>query len=157
VVGEYQTPDGKFHGFCWERGRFATIDMPGAPLTSLIDINNRGQIVGFTLTGVPVEQLRGARGFVLRRGVNGRFTPIDVPGAPTPSNAPHTKSCANAVAQAEVSRSGNLACSSSHSRAGAAKRSKRYRSPMATTTSSCLATGSIHTRTSSRGWRASGR
>jgi hypothetical protein len=45
VVGQYQTPDRRFHEYVWERGRFATIDVPGATATSAFGINNRGQIL----------------------------------------------------------------------------------------------------------------
>jgi probable HAF family extracellular repeat protein len=31
VVGEYQTPDGRSHGFRWDRGRFTTFDDRTAP------------------------------------------------------------------------------------------------------------------------------
>jgi hypothetical protein len=74
VVGEYQTPDGKFHGFRWERGRITTIDAPGAAGTSLTDINDRGQILGARL-----EPDGTGRGFVLDRG---RFVTFRAPDAP---------------------------------------------------------------------------
>jgi hypothetical protein len=74
VVGEYQTPDGKFHGFRWERGRITTIDAPGAAGTSLTDINDRGQILG-----VRLEPDGTGRGFVLDRG---RFVTFRAPDAP---------------------------------------------------------------------------
>jgi hypothetical protein len=49
-------------------------------ITVPLGINNRGQIVGFTAS----ENAPGAarHGFVLARGVKGRFTPVDFPGAP---------------------------------------------------------------------------
>jgi uncharacterized membrane protein len=46
--------------------------------TLAVAINNRGQIVSSTSAG-PGQQ---ARGFLLRDGADGPFTPIDVPGAP---------------------------------------------------------------------------
>ena len=81
IVGKFTTADGVDHGFRRDaRGRFTTIDVPGAAATQLTKINDRGQIAGFTLDD-PVT-LAGARGFLLARGVGGPFTPVDVPGAP---------------------------------------------------------------------------
>ena len=57
----------------WERGRFTTIDAPGAVGTSPFDINDRGQIVG-----VRLEADATFRGFVLERG---RFRTFAAPGA----------------------------------------------------------------------------
>jgi hypothetical protein len=34
------------HGFLLDKGVFTTIDAPGTSLTSVLDINNRGQMVG---------------------------------------------------------------------------------------------------------------
>jgi probable HAF family extracellular repeat protein len=64
-----------------DQGRYTTFDAPSAPFILPRDINNRGQVVGFTLTGLE-EPAQGARGFLLAKGVKGPFTPIDVPGAP---------------------------------------------------------------------------
>ena len=55
---------------------------PRRPVTWARDLNNRGQIAGFTLAPTEDDPLAGARGFLLAKGVNGPFTPIDVPGAP---------------------------------------------------------------------------
>ena len=44
MVGEYKDSAGKFHGYLWDRGRFVTIDVPGAIDTSAVGITNRGQI-----------------------------------------------------------------------------------------------------------------
>jgi hypothetical protein len=79
VVGARLEPDETFRGFVLDRGRFTSFAAaPGAVITVPGDINNRGQIVGFTFTD-------GAtlRGFLLARGVNGPFTPISFPGAPS--------------------------------------------------------------------------
>jgi hypothetical protein len=46
------------------------------------DINNRGQIAGFTLAPTEQDPQAGARGFLLAKGTGGPFTPIDVPDAP---------------------------------------------------------------------------
>ena len=45
-MGEYIDAGGRFHGFLWDKGRFTTIDVPGADATTVTDINDRGQIVG---------------------------------------------------------------------------------------------------------------
>ncbi|MGH9213709.1 MAG: hypothetical protein ACRD2C_23990 [Acidimicrobiales bacterium] len=57
-----------------------------APYTLPLGINNRGHIVGSTfdaLEGATAE----AHGFLLRDGADGRFTPIDIPGAIIGTNA----------------------------------------------------------------------
>jgi probable HAF family extracellular repeat protein len=80
IVGQFVAGGGTTLGsFLWEKGRFTRIAAPGAPITAPFDVNNRGQIAGATLDA---PDLTGARGFVLRSGVNGPFTPIDVPDAP---------------------------------------------------------------------------
>jgi uncharacterized membrane protein len=73
VVGDYQDSDGTYHGYLWERGRFVTIDVPGATTTSVTEINNRGQLLG----GYLADRGR-SRGVVLERG---RYTTFDIPGA----------------------------------------------------------------------------
>jgi hypothetical protein len=65
-----------------DRGRFVTFRAPDAPLTLPYDLNNRGQIVGYTVAPTATDPLAGARGFLLARGARGPLTPIDVPGAP---------------------------------------------------------------------------
>jgi hypothetical protein len=62
-------------GFLLERGRYTTLEVPGATVeTAPIGINNRGQIVGTARTGIG-----GDRGFL--RDARGRITTIRVPGA----------------------------------------------------------------------------
>ena len=73
MVGQYQDAGGIYHGYVWQRGRFTTIDAPGAVATSPFDINDRGQIVG-----VRLEADGTFRGFVLERG---RFRTFAAPGA----------------------------------------------------------------------------
>jgi probable HAF family extracellular repeat protein len=80
VVGLYLDTAGVFHGLLLDRGRAVTIDAPGVPLTIPVGINNRGRIVGATSSGPD----QATRGFLLRDGAGGPFTPIDVPGAPVP-------------------------------------------------------------------------
>ena len=72
--------DGTLRGFVLERGRYTTFAPPGAVLTLPFDINNRGQIVGFTASDLATET---ARGFLLAKGARGPFTPISFPGAPS--------------------------------------------------------------------------
>jgi hypothetical protein len=79
VVGQYVDTGGAVHGFLWERGRFVTIDVPGAPLTTAEGINDHGQVVGYSAAD---PDLTGARGFLLAKGVKGPFTPVSFPGAP---------------------------------------------------------------------------
>jgi hypothetical protein len=86
IVGTYGDADdlaaGTAHGFLMNKGRYTTLDAPGVPFTAPVGINDRGRISGFTLTPTEADPVAGFRGFVLRRGVNGPFTPIDFPGAP---------------------------------------------------------------------------
>jgi probable HAF family extracellular repeat protein len=71
VVGGYTDTDGTVHGYLWDRGRFTTLDVPGAVTTVAFDINNRVQVVGqYQDTGGRVH------GFLWERG---RFTIIDAP------------------------------------------------------------------------------
>ena len=68
-------------GFLLQRGRYTTIEVPGATVeTAPTGINNRGQIVGFSVSNPAAAT---ARGFLLARGVNGPFTPVRFPGAPS--------------------------------------------------------------------------
>jgi len=57
-------------------GRITTVDVPFPNLRGLGDINDRGQFVG-----TYIDAAGGVRGF--RREPDGKFTPIDVPGAGT--------------------------------------------------------------------------
>jgi probable HAF family extracellular repeat protein len=81
MVGAYLAADGSYRGFLLSRGRYTTFAAPGAPVTFPTDINNRGQIVGSGLSYDANRELTSARGFVLRKGIDGPFTQIDVPGA----------------------------------------------------------------------------
>jgi hypothetical protein len=84
IVGTYSSDlaTGTTRGFLLDRGRYATYAAPGALVTIPAGINNRGQISGFTLAPTETDPVAGARGFLLARGVNGAFRPVDVPGAP---------------------------------------------------------------------------
>jgi hypothetical protein len=80
--GTATTPSSLTPGFLLDRGRYTTLEAPGATgETGATGINNRGQIVGATITGA-TDADPTARGFLLARGVRGPFTPISVPGAP---------------------------------------------------------------------------
>jgi uncharacterized membrane protein len=83
VVGTYveqgtpRNPDGTFsesHGYLWKNGRFRTIDIPGAAVTELYEINNRGDMVGVYAERGTLEQ----HGFLLDR--HGRISEIKVDG-----------------------------------------------------------------------------
>ena len=79
MVGTYAA-GGTIHGFVRDRkGAFTTIDYPGAAETSLVEINERGQLVG-SYSEVPGAMNAAPRNFVLDmdRGV---YTPIEPPGA----------------------------------------------------------------------------
>jgi probable HAF family extracellular repeat protein len=82
IVGIYSDADGALHGFLLRDGVYTTVDAPGAPSTLLFDVNNRGQNVGFSAAPTAGDLFAGARGFVLRDGVDGPFTEIAFPGAP---------------------------------------------------------------------------
>jgi probable HAF family extracellular repeat protein len=83
VVGEYRDTYGTYHGFMWDKGRVVNLDRGpagAAVCCSAFDVNDRGRIVGATSSGPD----QATRGFLLRDGAGGPFTPIDVPGAPVP-------------------------------------------------------------------------
>ena len=46
IVGRYQSADGKQHRSLLKRGRFTTLDVPGATFTATSGINPAGEIVG---------------------------------------------------------------------------------------------------------------
>jgi probable HAF family extracellular repeat protein len=82
VVGSYADSGGTLHGFLLRDGAYTSFDAPGGGLTFPFDINDRRQIVVSSVTPTADDQLAGARGFVLRDGVDGPFTEIAFPRAP---------------------------------------------------------------------------
>jgi probable HAF family extracellular repeat protein len=82
VVGSYADSGGTLHGFLLRDGAYTSFDARGGGLTFPFDINDRGQIVVSSVTPTADDGLAGARGFVLRDGVDGPFTEIAFPGAP---------------------------------------------------------------------------
>jgi probable HAF family extracellular repeat protein len=73
IVGYYSDSSGNTHGFLLSRGKFTTIDVPGALLyTEPYGINPQGDIVGYCS-----DSSGNTHGFLLR---NGQFTTFDVPG-----------------------------------------------------------------------------
>ena len=47
IAGDYVDADGAYHGFLRDRrGRFTTVDMPGAMATQPTDTNDLDQVVG---------------------------------------------------------------------------------------------------------------
>jgi probable HAF family extracellular repeat protein len=75
VVGSAAAPESAvFHGFVRSpRGAVTTVDVPGASITSLSGINNRGALVG-----AYVDSRGRSHGLLLERGA---LTPIDPPKA----------------------------------------------------------------------------
>ena len=73
---EYQDANGRYHGFLWAKGRFTTLDVPGALGSIALGINDRDQIVGASF-----DDLSGQPGtvhaFLLDRG---RYRGFDAPG-----------------------------------------------------------------------------
>jgi uncharacterized membrane protein len=79
IVGNYGPGDA--HGFLLSKGKFTTIDFPGASATAARGINSEGDIVGlYCLQGLVPTLCNGTglHGFLLSKGA---FTTIDVPGA----------------------------------------------------------------------------
>jgi hypothetical protein len=78
IVGVY-VPQGRdeTRGFLLSHGRYRTFDAPGGRYNVPFGLNNRGQIVVSTTDG----SLTNIRAFVMRDGVDGPFTDVNVPGA----------------------------------------------------------------------------
>ena len=81
IAGTYQDDAGAFHGFLRDsRGRFITVDFPGAAGTAVYDVNDRSQIVGvYSNTDMNTGRAADRRSFL--RDERGRFTTIQVPGS----------------------------------------------------------------------------
>lgn len=82
IAGEFDNEDRIFHGFILDRGRFTTVDVPGAILVEIVDLNDRGDLVGAW-----EDANFGFHGF--RRDKNGVITIIDDPDQT--SSAPSTQ------------------------------------------------------------------
>jgi hypothetical protein len=69
-----------FPGFVLDRGRYVTVDVPGAKGTAAGEFNDRGQAVGLSgdVSADPGRDDVRSRAFLPDRG---RFTRLDVPGA----------------------------------------------------------------------------
>jgi probable HAF family extracellular repeat protein len=72
-------PDDAARGFLLGSGAYATFAFPRARFTVPYGLNNRGQIVGAATTENP-NVATAAQGFILAKGIGGRFTPLDRPG-----------------------------------------------------------------------------
>ncbi len=70
-MGHYDDVNNRTHGFLFDHGLFATIDVPDASFTHPNAINLRGQIVGELITASGT-----IRGFLFDKG---DFTTIEVP------------------------------------------------------------------------------
>jgi hypothetical protein len=74
VCGDYATSDGNSHGFFLSGGTFTEYDVPGAPSTAVLGINDAGDFAGaFDPDGSGILQ-----GFV---SMGGTITSFSVPGA----------------------------------------------------------------------------
>ena len=69
-------------GFLLAKGVYRRIEDPRLAFTLPFDINERGQVVGASASGLPPRDAAEVHGFLLTPGRNGRFIRIDVPGAP---------------------------------------------------------------------------
>ena len=74
IVGGYDTTGFAVHGFVLDRGRYTTIDVPGASRTIALRINARGQTIGFYLDAAGTTR-------VYLRAANGSLTTLAFPGA----------------------------------------------------------------------------
>lgn len=82
MVGVYQARGTTgLQGFVLDKGVYRTFKDPRLAFTVPLDIDDRGQVVGFTADALPLPQATEAHGFLLRPGAN-QLTRIDVPGAP---------------------------------------------------------------------------
>jgi uncharacterized membrane protein len=75
VVGDYGTSDGNLHGFFLSAGTFTGYDVPGAPFTAVLSINEPVSFTGTFVDGSGIQQA-----FV---SVGGTLTLFSVPGAPS--------------------------------------------------------------------------
>jgi probable HAF family extracellular repeat protein len=83
VIGLYADASGMLHAFFRdEHDGITAIDTAGVRYTIPFGINNRGQIVGFAASDLPIVAGVTVYGFLLAEGVKGPFTRIDFPGAP---------------------------------------------------------------------------
>ena len=74
VVGDYQTSDGNQHGFFLSGGTFTEYDVPGAPTTNVLGINDPGDFTGtFSNSDNTILYAFVGRG--------GTITSFSVPGA----------------------------------------------------------------------------
>ena len=94
VVGQYldagavpddqgRVPAGTAHGFLWHDGEIITIDVPGAPLTQPLGINNHGEVVGAYIDAdvdpddpYAYYDTGRLRGFLMH---DGEFSSVDFP------------------------------------------------------------------------------
>lgn len=85
MVGAYAVPADnelgvRYRGFLLREGKYTTFAAPGRPFATFpFDINNRGQVSGFSYRDTDLTELHG---FLLRNGADGPVRQIDVPRAP---------------------------------------------------------------------------
>ena len=111
VVGDYFDAAGTAHGFRWYKGRFTRIDVPGT-FTGVLDINDRGQIVGYHADNVAGP----FHGFLVDGASSRRSTPRGS-GTRTPPGS--TTVAASWVSPARTLRGPSSTASASTSSAGA--------------------------------------
>ncbi|HKT25512.1 MAG TPA: hypothetical protein VJR04_12965 [Terriglobales bacterium] len=75
VVGQFNDANGMPHGFIYEDGSVCQLDYPNARETNILDINNRGQLLGLIVTAT------ATLGFIYDRGMFS--SPLIYPGAKT--------------------------------------------------------------------------
>jgi probable HAF family extracellular repeat protein len=61
------------HGYLRDRDRYTRIDVPGAVLTAAFGVNNRRQVVGYS-----IDDAGAVHAYLWSKG---RFSNIDLPGA----------------------------------------------------------------------------
>src|SRR5438045_661055 len=76
IAGSFTDSSGANHGYILQNGHFTTVDFPNAAVTSVLGINDHGDVVGVYQL---VDNTHPAHGFV--RHANGTFASIDDPKA----------------------------------------------------------------------------
>ena len=86
IVGQFYDSANVGHGYLLHAGAYTVIDYPGAAVTSIDGINNKGQMVGAYGTGGYVLGWDAWNGFLTDS--SGTFTSFDAPLAAAPVTRP---------------------------------------------------------------------